>query len=530
MNAFVGTGSLVRLALRRDRIMLPIWILVFVAVAASSAASAEELFPTVESRVSLATSANANPSLVALYGWVFDGTSLGSVAMYKTIAFGAATVAILAMLITTRHTRAEEESGRLELIGATVVGRYAALTAALIVSSGASLVLGVLSALALIGGGLPASGSFAFGLAWAAAGISFAGIAAVAAQLTEGARAANGIAASALGVAYLLRAIGDSTGTNGPTWVSWLSPIGWGQQVRPYAGDRWWVLLLPVLFTVALVAGAYALIARRDLGAGLVRPRPGPERGALGSPLALAWRLQRGSVIGWSVGFVVAGLVFGGVAGNVGDLLDSPQAKDFIVKLGGQQGLIDAYLATEMGLVGLLAAAFAIQSAGRLRSEETALRAEPVLAGAVSRWRWAGSHIVFALVGTAVMLAVTGAAAGLTYGATTDMGQFGRVFGAALAQIPAAWVLAGIVVLVFGFLPQLNITGWAALAAFAVVGFFGPILRLPQWLMDISPFVHIPKLPGTPFTATPLLWLTGLAVVALAAGLTGFRRRDLTSG
>jgi ABC-2 type transport system permease protein len=531
-NGFRGTGAMIRLALRRDRILLPVWILVFVAFAYSSAASTAGLYPTVESRVALATTANANPSLLALYGWVFEPTSLGAVGLYKLIALGAAMVAVLTFLITIRHSRTEEEAGRLELVGAGVVGRYAPLTAALSVSAGTALVLGLLSGLTMTGTDLPASGSFAFGLGWAATGIVFAAVAAVAAQLTTGARAANGIAGAALGVAYLIRAIGDATGTDGPTWLSWLSPLGWSAQVRPFAGDRWWVLVLPLAFAALLTVGAYALVSRRDVGAGILPDRLGPARApaSLGSPFGLALRLQRGSLIGWTLAGMIGGLAFGGIAANVGDLVDSDQARELITKLGGTAAVTDAFIATEMSFVGIAAAAFGIAAAMRLRSEETSLRAEPVLATAVGRTRWAASHLAIAFGGPAVVLLGAGVAAGLSYGAATDMGQFGRVVGAAAAQVPATWVLVGILVLAYGFLPRLNLAGWAALVIAMVIGTLGPLLNLSQSVMDVSPFTHIPKLPAAQFTATPLLWLTAVAVVALAAGLAGFRRRDLSSG
>lgn len=529
-TAFTGTGSLARLALRRDRVLLPAWILVFVATAAGSAASTGELYPTAESRIALATTANANTALVALYGWIYEPTSLGAVGLYKLVGLGSALVAVLAFLITVRHTRGEEEAGRLELIGATVVGRYAALTAALLVSGGASVVLGVLTAFGLISGGLPASGSFAFGFGWALTGIVFAAIAAVAAQLTENARTANGISAAVLGVAYLIRAIGDSAGgSDGPTWLSWLSPIGWMTEIRPFAGDRWWVALVPLAFAAIAVAVAFVLIAHRDHGLGLVQTRLGSPRAvpSLRSPLALAWRLQRGSLLGWGLGFVVAGLVFGGIAANVGDLVDSDQAREFLTRLGGEKGLSDAFIATELGFVAVIVSAFGIQAATRLRAEEVAFRAEPLLVTSVSRLRWAASHTMIALVGTTLLMGVAGLTAGLTYAAQTDAAQFGRVLSAALVQLPAAWVLTAIVVLAFGFAPRLIMAGWVALATFLVLGTLGPVLRLPQWLMNVSPFAHVPRLPGSAFTATPLLWLAGVAVVGLVAGLSAFRQRDI---
>ena len=273
-------------------------------MAASSASATVDLYPTVASRVRAAASFNGTQSLVALYGRIYDPPSVGGIALVKMGGIGAVFVALLAILIVVRHTRAEEEAGRLELVGATVVGRYAAAHRGVARRGRDEPRARGGTAVGLIAAGLPADGSFAFGLAWAGVGIAFAAVAGVTAQLTRSARAATGIAIAVLGLAYLLRAIGDTAGQAGPGWLTWLSPIGWGQQFRAYAGNRWWVLLLTVGFALVVAAGAYALLARRDLGAGLVPDRPGPPTAApsLRSPLALAWRLQRGALLGWAVG------------------------------------------------------------------------------------------------------------------------------------------------------------------------------------------------------------------------------------
>lgn len=530
MSSLAGTRALVRLAVRRDRVMLPVWIAVFVATAMSSAAATIDLYPTVESVVQAAASLNSTPSLVALYGRVYDPASLGAVAMLKLGGTGALLVAVLAILVVVRHTRAEEDTGALELVGATVVGRYAPLTAALLVAVGANLLLGLLTTLGLIGVGLPTEGSFAFGLAWAGVGIAFAAVAAIAAQLTGSARSAIGVAATTLGGVYLLRAIGDTADQGGPRWLSWLSPIGWGQQFRPYAGNRWWVLLITVSFAVVAAAVAFALVARRDLGAGLLPDRPGPATAAAGlrSPLALAWRLHRGALLGWTAGFVVVGLVLGNVATSVGDLLNSQQARDMIIRLGGKKGLTDAFLAAEMGMAGVIVSVYGVQAAMRLRAEETASRAEPLLAAGAGRIRWACSHIAIALAGTLVLLVGAGLGAGLAYGARIgEMGAIGRVLGGALVQLPAAWVLTGIVVAAFGLAPRLLVAGWAALVGFLLLGELGPLFRLDQWAMDLSPFAHVPKLPGAELAVAPMIWLTAIAALLTAAGLAGFRRRDI---
>jgi ABC-2 type transport system permease protein len=497
---------------------------------ASTGSATVGVYPTEASRVAAANGFNATGALVAFYGRVYDPASLGAIVVWKLVALGAALVAVLAAITVVRHTRAEEETGRLELLGATVVGRYAGLSAALLVAVGSNVLIGVLAALGLIGSGLPAGGSFAFGLCWAGAGIAFAATAAVTAQLTESTRAATGLAMAVLGLAYLLRAAGDAAGATGPGWLHWLSPIGWAQQIRPFAGDRWWAGGLPLLYAAAVVPVAYVLVAHRDLGAGLLAARSGPAAAGrwLRGPTALAWRLSRGTLAAWAGGFLLAGALFGSLASNLNGLVDSPNARDLITKLGGAKGLSDAFLATELGFVGVVASAFAVQAVLRLRAEETGLRAEPVLATAVGRVRWVTGQLSVALGGSALLLAIAGLAAGAVHAvATHDAGQFGRVLVAALVQVPATWVVAGIAVAAFGLAPRAVTAGWAALVAFLLLGELGPLLRLPQPLMDLSPYGHTPRLPGAPLAAAPLLWLLAVAAVLLVAGLAGFRRRDL---
>lgn len=531
MNPVAGLGPLLRVALRRDRIMLPTWLFGLFGFAYVSAVGTVDLFVTPESRAAFAAGVGHNPATIALYGPSFDLATIGALATWKMSGLGSALLALLSLLTVVRHTRAEEEAGRLELLGATVVGRYAALSAAVLVAAGTGLLAGPVVALGLVAGGVPAAGTLSFGLTLSAAALCFTAVAAVAAQLTESSRAANRISLATLLAAYLLRAVGD---TSGPGWLSWLSPIGWSQQVRPWGEPRWWVFALAGGFTVLVAMAGYGLVARRDLGAGLLPARPGPAQAGpwLAGPLGLAWRLHRATFVGWLTGFVVLGLFVGSLAATISDLVGGSQAvTSLLADLGGgQQSIVDAAITVYFGIMGLAASAYAVQATLRLRSEESAGRAEPLLAAALGRPRWAGSHLGLAALGSAALLVAAGLAGGIMHGLrTSDPGtQLPRVLGAALVEIPAAWVLAGITVALFGLAPRLAVAAWAVLAAFLTLGQLGPLLRLPQWAMDLSPFTHLPKLPGADLAATPLLWLTVISVALAGVGLLTFRRRDLT--
>ncbi|MFH8678878.1 ABC transporter permease [Streptomyces lydicus] len=526
-----GTGALLRLALRRDRVLIPVWVLALGLTVAAMGSSFEALYGTAAARAELAGSMNANGSMRALYGPVLSD-SLGGLIAWRMAGFGAVLAAVMSLLIVVRHTREEEETGRQELLSAAMVGRRAPLTAALLAALLADVVLAALIAAGLAASGRPATGALALGLVIGCTGMLFAGLAAVAAQLTESARMAKGLTGAVLGLAFALRAAGDAATADSSSPLTWVSPIGWAENLRPYARERWWVLLLFAAAVAVAVCAAYALTARRDLGMSFLPARPGPAAAprSLAGPFGLAWRLQRATLAGWSAGFLCAGGIFGGIAKGAADLVGgNQQTREIFERMGGEQRLTDAFLATMAGMLGMVASLYAAGAVLRMRAEETGDRAEPVLAGAVGRLRWAAGHLVLAYAGTAAVLACGGLALGVSYGLSVgDLGgQLGPVLAATLAQVPAAWTLTGVAVLAFGLLPRATPAVWAVVGGCLALGWLGPALAFPPWAMDLSPYSHLPKLPGAGTTAAPFVWLLALSALFAAAGLAGFRRRDI---
>jgi ABC-2 type transport system permease protein len=531
-TGLAGARELTKLALRRDRIMLPVWIYALTAISISGGYGLKLIYKTAASRATLAASVRSTPALEFLYGRV-HGDSLGALVAWRYLAYAALAAALMSVFLVVRHTRADEETGRLELVGSTAVGRHAPLAVAIAVATMANLIVVVLGSLALMVSGIPATGAFAFGLAEASCGLAFAGVAAVAAQASGTARGARGIAIALLGLVFLLRGAGDSGGSHGLTWLTWLSPIGWAELVRPSGGDRWWVLALPVLTLLTATGLAFLLASRRDQGAGLLPPRPGPARAGrlLAGPAGLSWRLQRGTLAGWTAGFLVGGLAIGVVTKSIGKLVGSSSGvTNAVDKIGGQSVLANAYLAACTSLLGLVAAAYAVSAVARLRADEEAGRDEPLLAAPVSRVRWGGSHLVTVLVGTAIVLAAGGLGIGLAYGiAISDVStQVPRLIAASLAQLPAALAVAAVAAAAVGLLPKWSgPIGWAVVALCGFIGLFGPALNLSQAVLDLSPFTHVPKVPGGSFSFAPLIWLSVIAIVLTCAGLGGLRRRDV---
>jgi ABC-2 type transport system permease protein len=279
MTGLAGTGQLTRLAFRRDGVVLPACVFWIAALLAITARDLKVLYPTAALRRAVATSAGENPALRFLLGRL-NGTSVGAFAAARWGVWGPACAILLTVLIVVRHTRADEEAGRLELVGSAAVGRQAPLTAALLAAVAANGALVLLTCLWLSVLKLPLAGSAALALSIAGCGLVFAGVAAVGAQLAVTARGARGVAIAVLGASFALRAVGDS-GPARLSWLSWASPLGWVELTRSFgsAGERWWVLVLPLAASAVLVAAAFALAARRDHSSGLLPGRPGRPPG-----------------------------------------------------------------------------------------------------------------------------------------------------------------------------------------------------------------------------------------------------------
>ena len=383
----------------------------------------------------------------------------------------------------------------------------------------------------LAGAGFAAADSLALGVGIGLTGLVFGGVAAVTAQLTAYGRAATGTALAVLGAAAVVRGVGDVLREGGSA-LSWLSPIAWAQQTRAFVDLRWWPLALSAVLVAVLVRTAYALVHRRDVGAGLVPPRPGPAQASarLSGVVPLAARLQRAAILGWGVALLLLGVVYGSIMDSVTDLLaENARVADALESIGGGGGgLLDSYAATIGLYLSLVVAAFAVSSTLRAHGEEAAGRSALLLAGAVGRRRLLGGSLAVTVGSCVLLMVLTGLATGVTAAAVTgDAGQVGRLLGALLVPLPAVLVVAGVAAVLVGVLPRWSVLAWAAVAWVVLIGLFAPLLQLPEWVTKLSPFGWVPAVPAESADPVPLAVLTLLAAALFALALAGFRRRDL---
>ncbi|KRF36049.1 ABC transporter permease [Nocardioides sp. Soil805] len=520
-----GTWTLLRHFLWRDRWMLTWWSLGTTVLYWSQAVSVKGLYATQAEFDAAAASMEGNAALISMAGPARALNTVGGQVTWQATAFGAIVVGLMSMFLVVRHTRAEEESGRDELLRAAAIGRAAPTVAAVLVALVANVLAGALVAASLVSVPLAVADSVALGVGLAAVGAVFTGTALLAAQLTGGARAAYGLAGAVLAVAYVLRAIGDV----GTPFLTWISPIGWYQGMYAFSGLRWWPMLPLLAAAVLALAAALWVFARRDFGAGVLPTRPGPARAsaALTRGLGLATRLQRGSVIGWAIGMWLMGLAYGSMGSDVGDLIgDSELSRDMFARGAGD--LVDGFYATAIVLLALMSCGFAVSSALRPRGDEDVGRVEVLLATGLSRTRWLLASMAVTVAGSVVVVLAAGLGLGSGYALVT--GDDAAVVDLTVATVPyVAPVLATAAVasLLFGLAPRLAGLAWLVLGYAVVVLMFGELLSIPERLQGLSPFHHLALVPAEDFRWAPFLALTALAAVLGGAGVAAFTRRDV---
>ncbi|MDA3642634.1 ABC transporter permease [Saccharopolyspora indica] len=526
-----GTASLVRLALRRERTIAPWWIALLIALALVLVSYIERAMPTPELMAEYVELINRNNFFRALGGG-FVISDLGYLAAWRSGGFLYLFSAFAAVFVVVRHTRADEDAGRIELLRAGAIGRRAPLTAALLVAGGTSLAGGAATAIALIAIGMDPAGSLVYGAAVSGAGVLFGAIAAVFAQLSRMARTARALSLLVLGVAYILRYAGDASGLY---WMKWASPLGWIHAVQPYWTNRWWALVLPLGVSAVLAAMAYRLVDRRDLGAGLL-----PEgRGAaaapgLRGPISLAWRLHRGLLLRWAVAVAVFAVGAGGFSTMMDQWKQAPgtTTDNLLRGFGGSPGadLASFGLWAMILIFAHVIALYPVLVVQRMRAEERSGRAELVQSTPLTRIRWAAGHLVVLSLGSAVLLAIAGGVFGVSFAffvgdPATDIP---RVFAGTLGTLPAVWLVGAICVLAHGAVPRASAAiGWAVWAAVAVLGRVAGPLYGGWGGTPFEPFHHIPNtVAGAPFDPVPALIMLVLSALLIATGLFALRRRD----
>ncbi len=519
-----GVGTNLRVQWRTGWKGVAAWVIGLAAVVLLTATSITDLYDTPAKLRSYADS-SATPAIRMLNGDVAGlGTLGGTLANELGFVFGFG-LPVMAIALTVRGTRREEEAGRLELLLASRMGRQAPLVAAIIMALVAFVALGGLTAAIFVASGTETTGALVYGAAILALGAVFVGVTAVLAQAFSHSRSVWGAGLAIMLAAYIVRGAGAVDGT----WLVWLSPHGWYDEVAAFGEAQVLPFAISAVVALLLVAVALLLSTRRDVGASLVAPSTGPGRAtpALVHPFGLAVRDRRGGILGWALLVAVLLGTYGALTQTVIDAVKgNPDLAAFLA--AGEEGIVKSMSAMFVLLLSMFISGYVLQSLGSLRGEETSGRLELQLSAPRSRIAWLLPHLVVVAVGTLVVAAIGGLALALsTSAALDDASWVGTLLRATAAHLPVALLLGGLSVALFGWLPRLQPAVWAVFAVAAVIGYMGPGLDLPDALVEWSPFGLVGNVPAEDVDVTGALvaGIGGLVLVGL--GLLGLTRRDL---
>ena len=532
--------ALLRQRLRRDWVQLLLWIVGTALLAYVTYVGVKQSYGTEQDRSALLATAIANP-VILLFRGLPSGADLGAFMLFLIFPFLAMLAAFMSSFLAVRHTRGDEEVGRAELVSATPAGRTMPLIATLVHGLLANAVLAALTVLAILGTGLGLRGSLTAGIGAGAVGVSFLGIGLVAAQLMRTSRGANSLGVWVLMITFLFAGIGNAVGRPSDdlqrvesSWLTWLSPFGWGENSRPFADDNWWPIVLCLGFGMLLAAVTIGLQYVRDLGESFVPERGGraDARATLSGPLGLAWRLTWPSIAGWAVGGLLTGLLATSLASVIQEVgSQNPAVEQVIRQIAGGADATEGTIVVFFTLLGILAACCAVQTICRARQEETRGTAELVLSDAVGRVRWLASFAVVAFVGIVVVIAA--AAVGAIAGLASRGGDWSLLRDVAVTgsgQVVAASVFLVLTALIFVIAPRLTIPlGWTIVVVAMILGLFGPLFGFPDWLVHLSPVTVAPTMTAGGADVKGLWWLLlAVAIGAVASG-TLMRRRELAT-
>lgn len=529
-DVYKNTGNLSRFLLRKDRIRIPIWLLSIAVLTFVVALAFTDLYETAEDRQGIAETMK-NPAMEAMVGKAYgiDNYTFGAIMANQMLLFTALAVAIMSILFVVRHTREDEEDGRIELIRSLPTGRLSNLNATVIVVCCVNVLLALIVGFGLYALGIKSvdlEGSLLYGAVLGVTGVFFTALAAVFAQVSENSRGTIGLSFAVLGVSYLIRAVGDVGGGT----LSWFSPLGWVLSAEIYVNNYWWPIAMTVGASLILFGLAFYLNAIRDLEAGFIPAKPGRKHASslLQGSIGLSFRIQRTGLIAWAIGMFVLGASYGSIFGDLESFLKDAGMMQELINPAEGSSITDQFIPILMSIMAMISTIPVLMAMLKLMGEEKKGRTEHLLSRAVSRTRLMASSFIIAIITSFIMLSLTGIGLWSAGTAVVEDGLvFGKIYGAAMIYLPAIWVMIGFAVVLIGLAPKFSGVIWAYLFYSFIVVYLGNLLKFPDWMANLSPYGHIPQFPVDDMDYMKVSVLTIIALVLTIVGFIGYNKRDM---
>ena len=527
---YTNTGKLAGYILRKDRIRLPVWIISIVVFTFLIASILPDLYATGADRQIMAETMK-NPAITVMLGpgYGLDNYTDGAMMAHFMLLFSAIATGIMGILLTTRHTREDEEEGRIEMIRSLPVGPLSPLAATILNITLANIVISLVVGFSLYSLGLEdmdLGGCLLYGASLGVIGIFFAALTGLFAQLTSNTRATIGYSFGFLILAYIIRGIGDVENET----LSLISPLGLILRTQVFVNNYWWPVFLTLGISVIIFGISLYLNSIRDLGAGFIPTRPGKRNASrfLLSPLGLSFRLQRTSIISWTIGMFILGISYGSILGDLEGFLNTSGIIQQMIPEGEGLSLTERFMTMLMTILSILGTIPALMYVLKLSYEEKRNRTEYLLSKAVSRNKVIGSYTLIAILAVPIIQLMS--ILGLWFAAISTMDDaitFNTFFKAGFVHIPAMWIMVGLAVFLIGYFPEHVSLTWLYLGYAFFVVYLGDMLQLPDWMSNLSPFGHIPQVPIEEVDITKIFILVLISIVLTFSGFIGYSKRDI---
>ncbi len=493
------------------------------------AAGYHSAYPTVADRTAFARTFAGNDAIRLFYGYPYDVVSVGGYSAWRVGGTLSIVAAVFGMLAAIRALRTDEDAGRAEIILAGPVSRRTAFLSAMEAIGVGAVVLWLAEFVGFALARLPVAQSAYLALATVSVVPVFVGFGAVASQLAPTRRIALSLTSAVVMMFWLLRVIADTWA--GGAWLRWATPLGWSEAMRPFAGTRPTVLILPLAATIPLLVVSARIAARRDIGTGVlrVRDRAAPRLRLLSSPIAQAFRSERASLIVWTLGIATFAAILGMISTSISSAGVSEKLQKQLAKLGsGSIFTPSGYLAFVFIIFILAVCLFVCAQVGAAREEEADERLETLLTQPVSRHRWLGGRLLIA-AGAAVVLSFL--AGLLTWAGAASQGvniSLPRMLEAGANCLPVALLFLGFAALAYAIVPRASSAITYGLVSAAFLWYLvGSLLGVPKWVVDLTPFQHIGLVPVQAFRPVEAGIMVAIWIAFTLVALGAFRRRDL---
>lgn len=478
-----------------------------------------------------------NPAMISMVGPTpVDSAAdytLGAMYAHEMLLFCGLFTMIVSLLHVVGHTRKEEDLGLTELVRSFQIGRQANSLATVAETVLINILLAVVISVVMVSFGadtITVEGSFLFGASVGAAGILGAVLGLLFAQIMPNSSGATGVGLGIVGLLYMARAGTDVSNTD----LSMINPMGWTYLTYPFTDNNWMPLIFALIFSVIVIIISFALEGNRDMGAGYLPEREGRAHAkrSLLSVQGLFIRLNRGVVIGWFIGFLVMGVAYGSIYGDMQTFLQSNEIMQQMFTQA-EVSLEASFTSTIVMVMAGLVSILPIVIINKLFAEENRSHLSQIFSTKVSRtelyWTTVGLAIFAGALGTLLSAAGLGGTALSYMESDTPMGMT-DFFAAGFNLWPSVLFFTGLSALIIGWVPGAGKLVYVYLAYSFLLNYFGGILDLPEWFSKTAIQGWIAEMPVERFDLPVFIIITAISVALMVIGYIGYQRRDMAEG